>query len=533
MKTYAERIKKYLEKKDTIPAKTLLRELGHQSFETKLEVLELLALADDSSALDCLSFLMSPRNLDSAIRERLVQLVTDRAHLDFQFAVLLFKHLERDELKKIIPLIRHILSRETDAEILAAGLKTAGRLAADPLVDDIAEFILYDDALLKKLAVQALENTGSAKALNRLEKAAVTSKRDQNILDAVKRIQKKRPTDTEPEKFSSAVTEVDACIRKLQSRDTNTRFTALLELSKDSTNTLPVLQKSLASGIPELTVTALGLISRTFPESLANDVFALLEEKTLSAPVRFAAYEALEAFPCLESAAFALQGLEDPAPQMRLAAARVLDKNPSDYIRAEIKDRIESGTRKGAQVAETLLDAHARNLTDYLMISDTFSYMASNHLSIRASFSALENFIAILKRRNLKSTARKYQDTLLEKKASGRHKFLAVSPSGIRLAVYDRLIYQSGFRPVIFDTYQKAFEAIMEEKPAAVISDLFLHDITGIEFTGEIREIYPPDALPVLLCTLQQELANPDHAITRFPPDPARLTDLAGRRPAP
>ncbi|MCF8045397.1 MAG: hypothetical protein K9J83_06015 [Desulfarculaceae bacterium] len=442
------------------------------------------------------------------------------------------EHLAHGELKKIVPLMRHILSNETDPDILAATLKTAGELAMDTLVDDIAEFILYNDADLKALAVKALEKTASGKALDRLRKAAATSKRDRNILDAIQRIQAKSSFASPLEKTAFS-DDVDDRIRKLRSRVIKERFQAVLQFAKNNGSALPVLQKSLASGIPNLMVTALHIVSRTLPETLADDVLALANDKTLPAPVRFAAYEALEAFPCLESADLVLKGLEDPSPQVRMAAARVLDKNPGDHIRATVKDRIESGTRQGAQLAETLLDAHTRNLTDYLMISDTFFYMASNHLSTRASFSALENYIAILHGRNLKSTAGKYQDILLEKNGAGRHRILAVSSSGIRLAVYDKLIYQSGFRPVLFDTCQKAFESIMEKRPLAVISDLFLHDITGVDFTREIREIYPPNTLPVILCTMQQDFVNPDQAIAPFPPEPARIKDLEHQRPAP
>jgi len=532
MKTYMEQIKEHMAEKNMVPVKILLRELKDQSEKTKLELLEFLAVTDDASALECLSFLMIPQNLDSAIKERLVQLITDRAHLDFQFALLLFDHLEREELKKIVPLIRHILSNETDPDILAATLKTAGDLAIDSLVDDTAEFILYNDAALKKLAVQALEKTGSGKALDRLEKAAATSKRDRNILDAIQRMYPKSSLEAAPQHDDSSMKiDVDDHVRNLQSRDIQNRFQTVLKLAKNNANTLPVLQKSIASGIPNLMVTALETVARTFPENLASTVFELLEVKTLPSPVKFAAYEALEAFPCLESAAFALKGLDDPDSAVRIAAARVLDKNPGDYIRAEIKGRIESGTGNGARVAETLLDAHACKLVDYLMISDTFSYMASNHLSTGASFSALENFITILEHRDLKSTAGKYEDLRSKKSEVNRQQVLAVSSSGIRLAVYDKLIFQAGLRPVLFDTCQQAFETLMENKPLLVISDLFLTDITGVEFTKEIREIYPPKTLPVILCTLQQELVNPDLAIAPFPPDTARLKDLVKQRP--
>lgn len=527
MKSYADRIRHHLEKKDINAAKTLLHEFKKQSFETRLEVLTLLALADDQSAFESLSFLMDGRNRDPEIQGRIVQLITDRAHMNFAFAVILFNNLEQTELKKFVPLIRHILSNETDSGILAATLKTAGDLAVDTLVDDIADFILYNDTNLKELAVKALEKTGSGLALKRLEKAAATSKRDRNILDAIRHIQSKNSPDPGFEKSSpSYENNVNTRIQELQASSVKERFRAFCHLSKGDEDTRAVLQKCLASTDTDLVVTALEIVSQSHPSGLVNDIFTLVSRNGSAPSVKFAAYEALETLPELESAAFALKGIQEPLHHVSMAAARALDKNLSDYTGAAVKDLIESGTRQSARIAETLLDAHAGNLIEYLMISDTFSYIAFNHLANRASFAALETYIKVLNKRNLKSTVKKYKDMLAEKNLSDRPVCFAVSPSGARLAVYDRLIFQAGYRPVLFQSRQNALKAVIRNKPQAVISDLFLKDITGTDFTEMIRQTYTKRSLPVILCTLQKSLSGREHFITDFPPAPELMKNL-------
>ena len=76
----------------------------------------------------------------------------------------------------IIPLLKHILLKETNTRLLNKIIRTAGKLKIEKMVDNIAEFIFYDDIDLKTEAVKALERIGTSKACEKLVKASKTSK---------------------------------------------------------------------------------------------------------------------------------------------------------------------------------------------------------------------------------------------------------------------------------------------------------------------------------------------------------------------
>jgi len=56
----------------------------------------------------------------------------------------------------------------------------------------------------------------------------------------------------------------------------------------------------------------------------------------------------------------------------------------------------------------------------------------------------------------------------------------------------------------MFESPQDAFETILSEKPDAIVCDLFLTDITAIEFASEIRELYTIDEVPIIISTTQK-----------------------------
>ena len=182
MKDYITRIKKSVNNSDIKKTKQLLKALKDLSFETKLEVLQIFALAPDLIALNLLPLLTQDKYvdeyIDGEIYDRVIQLIIDRAHLNFHFSLVLYNTCNRDIILQILPLMQHILSKETDFEILKETIKTAGREELEDLVEDIAEFIFYDESKLKTEAVKALEKIGSNSAYKKLVKAADSSKCD-------------------------------------------------------------------------------------------------------------------------------------------------------------------------------------------------------------------------------------------------------------------------------------------------------------------------------------------------------------------
>lgn len=431
------------------------------------------------------------------------------------------------EVLQIVPLMKHILSKETDFEILKETIKTAGRQRIEALVDDIAEFIFYDESKLKTEAVRALERIGSNSAYKNLLKAANSSKCDQNILDSIEVLKNHKKKDP-PEKKTiknqakkNLSNDISTLNDNLKSKNIETRFngfTKLADIVSDTDNT-EILTKNLKSKDHDLIINTLGLISRTIPKTLISEVFSLLENKKIDKKIKFAAYAALEAFPELESAASVINGINDSSMPVRTAAVKTLDKNPTDLVIAEIKEKIESGTESGKKLGENILDAQANNLINQLMVSDAFSYISSNYLEKKASFQVLENYINIQKKRKLIASSKKYTKSLKKRQKKERLNFIIISNFQIRINIYTKILFAAGYTSKVFYNPQSAFESLMAEKPFAIICDLFLHDMTGLDLIKEIREIRPEKELPVILSTLQKDFLNQENNIIGFPPN--------------
>jgi CheY-like chemotaxis protein len=277
----------------------------------------------------------------------------------------------------------------------------------------------------------------------------------------------------------------------------------------------------------DLVILCLKIFSRTLPYKIVSQLFPILDDKMADHGIKFSVYQLLGNFPRLDSAVGLVKGTLDSAMTIRMAAIRVLDKNMTDFVASEIKKKIESGTKSATLLAESILDMEAKNLIYFLLGSDTFSYMASNYFSKPVTGSVIEAYISMLEKRKLNTTARKYRDIARENMNRTVPRIAVVSASELILKVYAKLITTAGFRPLVFHSPQDAFEAILDQKPGLLITDLFLNDMTGFEFVREIRGVYSGDDLPVVVSSLQKQFIRgfsgqkkPDtdvHALYEFP----------------
>ena len=69
-----------------------------------------------------------------------------------------------------------------------------------------------------------------------------------------------------------------------------------------------------------------------------------------------------------------------------------------------------------------------------------------------------------------------------------------------------------GFDPVLFEFPAGALEWLAKEKPALVLTDLNMPEISGIELTKRIRTLYPIEALPVIMVTTQSDVQDHEAA---------------------
>lgn len=539
-----EKFKLCIDTHDIDRAKKYLSQTAERPDNEQQEILQILALAKDKTAFLLLEFLTRDPYHTLKIHHRIIQLIIDRAHLNYEFAMILLDNLKFSSISHILPLLRHILNNEIRKKYLHKIINYSHINGIEQLVPDVAEFIFYDDVDLKKEAVQALEKIGTKSCLEKLLHAANTSKCDQHILDAIKNIKKhhisiskEAPLQTTPEQPAEKKPVLRFKTDDLVSQNIQQRFDALNWFSEQGPDMVACLFKQLKrmdlNQNHDLAVNIIRLIARTTPLKTVNDLFDITNSKQVENTIRFAAYSALNAFPELESTASLIQGLTDPALYIRLAAAKTLDKKMTDFVCVEIKKLVESGTRKSETIAQTILDARASRIIEFLMISDSFDYVASNYLAKTASLPVLDTYISILEKRNQKASAKKYRDSRIEKVSGLEEKAAIISSSDSILDTYGKMISIYNIGAFTFKRSQDALEYIVTDKPKVIICDLILNNMTGLELARELREIYSKTDLVIILSTLQkdldprqlQKMASETGAsgIYRFPPKPAQI----------
>ncbi len=528
---YINSLKESIKNSDIKKAKALLDQFTSETDETKLDVINELAIAPDNIAWDLLYYLALEINIyDKDIYNHIIQLIMDRAHINFKFAIILYKTGKIKQIKGGIPLMKHILTNSTDQYIISETIETAGKEKIEALTDDIAEYIYYDNDILKEKAVNALGRIGSESAIFRLKQACTTKKCDINIvkvlskLGAVKKItekiidtQSQKPTDTNKSTDKeNKITEKNlkdknylAIYEQIQSKNLDKRFEALNLIGemeeKDQTY---IITEGLKSDNHDLKVNILRFLTRAISEKFLPEIYAILNQDNLDPKIRFAALEALYAFPKLNSVATVLDSIESPYMFVRMAAAKVMDKNLSDFICAEIKDRIESGRDRGEIIVQAIIDTKSGNLIDYLMISDTFSYITSNYFSKPVPNSFIKKYIEVLNKRGLKATAKKFETIYKTQNKTEKPAAMVISPSPCIQNVYEKLLFQKGYTYIGYKSCQDAFEAISISKPELVICDLFLHTMTGIDFVKEIREFYSEQDLAFIISSTQKDFTG-------------------------
>jgi len=86
-----------------------------------------------------------------------------------------------------------------------------------------------------------------------------------------------------------------------------------------------------------------------------------------------------------------------------------------------------------------------------------------------------------------------------------KQKVVAVDDSRMILNIYKATLHELGYDPVLFEFPASALEWLAKEKPAMVLTDLNMPEITGVGLTERIRARYSVAELPVIMVTTQNE----------------------------
>ena len=474
------RLVEAIKKKGSKKAKDLWEESRSESTATLDEVVDTLALASGTDAQIIIDFILTHTAPNPVLQKKLFELAQDRAHMEFSFALLLMEHGTPDQLSTLIPLFKHILSRETDARVLEKLLQKIGDTGMEELVHELAEFIFYGDATLKQRSITALEGMKSHKALALLEQIATTHKSDDQVLAAIKNLKKdplirlrggRNMGWEEACQLRARLEKLPPRILEHQDMEESKRY-ILMETINDLT--VPQLIDQISPASPRIKYAVYARLL-TLPPTTWDPVLRVSDLFHNSIIIRTCAVHALEAHPCPDTLDKIKQGLDQKRP--------------------------------GAEaLTQTLLDCGARKTIPPLMELDSFNFMVSNCLE-NAPAPVVKAHMRILEQRQMRATQKKYRH-LLDARAQ-KPAILIVSHNPIFRSILSRHIHNQGFSPREMETGQQAFEFALETPCAGMVCDLFMEDMGAPDLIGEIRDIYSPKDLPILISSFHPLASSP------------------------
>ncbi len=409
-------------------------------------------------------------------------------------------------INRALPLIRHILNQETDPDILGRVITLAGEKQINGLTDDLTEYLFYGDPTLKSLAIQSLVQMDSPEALGRLEQVAATEKCDGEILNAIDFLAARIPAISRQaamhhEKREFSQTD-ETFLNHLVSKNPHEQFEAFQYFANSRDKVFQAVSRMDETCNPALLMILLRIVAITRPPEAVKLLLHIITREKPQASLRFMVYNALQAYPDILGTSVLISSISDPVAHVRISAAKMLNKHCTSFVIAAIKSKIESGTATGANLAISILDARAVNLTEKLIPSDSFFYTAFQHMEQNASLPVIDSFIEALEKRNMRSSIKRCRSLRQQRAEKHLPRIMMVNPSRACLDAFSAKMSPAGYETLLFSSPQEAFERLMEEKPGILITGIFLGDMHCIDFIKEVRTLYPEEELPVIVSSI-------------------------------
>ena len=391
-----------------------------------------------------------------------------------------------------------LLAEAKDNITIRLIIQTLGLIGNPDSINTLTDFLYAADRELIIAAIQALGQFATSTAMHRLaERMGTDNELDLIILGIFADVQ----DQVSLEKLNAT----------LRSHYAHMRIYAKDELIRIGVKAVPALIENLKEGDNDLSVHTLNVLGDIGDESAIMPIRALLNTMPKNANVRFAAYEALALLPLRKGAYTLASGLTDSEDHVCTAAARAIDRNFNEILAVGIKNMIRPKNDEARHIVKIIVNAQVDNLFLSLAKEDYFQEMALIYLP-HAHRDTKDHYDVLLRQAGMDDFAAKISGD--EKEGSARVKVCAVDDSRMILNIYKATLHELGFEPVLFEFPAGALEWIAKEKPALVLTDLNMPEISGIELTEGIRKMYSQQQLPVIMVTTQSDVQDHEAATT-------------------
>ena len=392
-------------------------------------------------------------------------------------------------------LLQLAVSSNDDSQLLLI-IETLGQLGDPEAINTLTDYLYSANRELIIAAVHALGQLGTPTAMHRLaERMGTDNEIDFMILsifaDVQDQISLEKLCDT------------------LRSSHAHMRTYAKKELVNIGPKAVPLLIENLGSSDPDLLIHTLNVLGDIGDESAITPIRKLLDTVPKSPNVRFAAYESLALLPLKKGAYTLTAGLTDVEDHVCIAAARAIDRNFSTLLAAGIKNLLRGQEQEARHIAKIIVNAKVDQIFLSLADDEVFQelaliYLPHSHKDIR------EHYSSLLIEKGKREFANRFES---REEQTSRPKVVAVDDSRMILNIYKATLHELGYEPVLFEFPASALEWLAGEKPLMVLTDLNMPDITGVQLTEKIRDLYGKDQLPVIMVTTQNEATDNEAAL--------------------
>ncbi len=502
-----EEIRDNIKTGDTLKTKLVLSHLGDVDQKTQNRLIYELSRGEVSFTVPILLHLMNEHveivdalpiiketllsNL-LAYPEMLIEFLSDTSIKDKTHLIHVAGELRFEEA---VPALLYLVANSQDEPEINLIIETLGLIGDPQAINTLTDFLYAANRDLIITAIQALGLVGTPTAMHRLaERMGTDNEIDYMILSIFADVQ----DPVSLEKLNDT----------LRSHHAHMRIYAKQELVRIGAKSVPALIDNLLHDDPDFVIHTLNVLGDIKDESAIMPIRKLLGRDPKNANIRFAAYEALALLPLRKGAYTLTAGLTDREDHVCVAAARAIDRNYSDILTAGIKNLLRSMDDEARHITKIIVNAQVDKVFLSLMPEDFFQELALIYLP-HTHQDTLKHYIEILNANGFEDFARKLKG---EEEVGTKVKVVAVDDSRMILNIYKATLHELGFEPVLFEFPVTAIEWLQNEKPAIVLTDLNMPEITGIMMSAEIRKKYSAEELPIIMVTTQNEVNDNEAA---------------------
>ncbi len=516
-KEFIEELLFCLKEEDIVKAKALLQFASdaNVSREVQKQALSELAKGPERVVFPLLEYLTKIDISDPEIQEGLYDLIMDKAYGNTDLVIEYISNNEKPTrlqfiraagdlyLTDTLPALTQIICTESDPEILTAAIKAMGGFRNEESLPALSALGTHNDIDVRKAAIFAVSENAGATAL-----AALTSflgedeETNKLAVEALADIQSQDALKTLTSLLSSPVT--------------NIRDTAIDQLIKLGSKATPLLTQAFKNAEADYLIHLITTLGYIKDPSAVSAILDIVNTQPKDANIRQAAYEAMERIPSPKTAICLAQGLQDPVESVRMSAARAIDKNLSRALVAGLKNIVRQGNDAARMTVAALIDIEASNIFNFLVEEESFQELAISHITETASPATRKTFVKqmiLIGKKEFAGTvakeAKKVQgDGTDSKETAPAARIVVVDDSKMMLKLYQNKLSSLNYDAEIYNRPEEAIPKILMDKPALVITDLNMPNISGLELTREIRRTYTRQDLPILMITTQSDFVE-------------------------